>query len=500
MMNRIKRIGALILALVMMVSLVGCGADPDPTEETAAPTETTAATEETTTQLPAEETTAPPAEEGMSVHENTFFTVKYKESDGWTIAEEDFYIWDDGGNVYMRILDADGYTEILVEISAYEDDPESFRETLHNYEFDEKAYVAGNLETVTVGGQSMLCVDRDYGDRYFFGRDEAAGVTYTVSAEEWDDPRVSALVENITFTAPDVGNIDPPWYWEGEPFFAETGYQMVGQYTLAADFIHMVEPFVTFETFEHDIAVVGERAYILSDGVLYQYSYDGGNLTFLKEIPLDDEYEVLEKGAQGEIILSGFMSPVIGHNGETQTFSYEGPEEFAVAPGGQWGISWFVHGDECKRYTFQDGTLTGEDFFFPEVDIMSSVTIDSRYILVAGTSVEDEEHYVFVYDHNGTLQMQLGGEPGGFGLGSITYAVSTENGFLGIDGNMREVVLWTTDGTWIGGADAEDLFSTDYPWIAAADMANDGSILVVMSETRMDESADEVIVFKLSGF
>ena len=98
------------------------------------------------------------------------------------------------------------------------------------------------------------------------------------------------------------------------------------------------------------------------------------------------------------------------------------------------------------------------------------------------------------------LLMQLGGEPDGFGLGSITYATSTPNGFLALDGNMREVILWTADGTWIGAADDGDLFGTSYPWIAAADIADDGSILVVMSDTRPDESADEVLVFTLSGF
>ena len=66
--------------------------------------------------------------------------------------------------------------------------------------------------------------------------------------------------------------------------------------------------------------------------------------------------------------------------------------------------------------------------------------------------------------------------------------------------NMHEVVLWTADGTWIGAVTDEDIFGTSYPWFAAADMADDGSILVVMSDTRADESADEVLVFKLSGF
>lgn len=498
-MYNIRKIVAFTLALLMLIGLVGCG-DGETTEETEKPSETTVNTGNVPTENVPQETTALASEEGFSLHENTFFTVKFKEEEGWTLAEDDFYLWEEGGNADLRILDAEGYTDIMVSISAYEDDAESFRETLHNNELDERAYVAGNLETVNVGGQPMLYVDRSYGERYFFGRNEGAGVSYTISADSWEDPRVSALIENITFTATDAGNVDPPWYWEGEPFFASSGSVTVGNYTLTADFMHMVEPLVTFETFEHDIAVVGERAYILSDGILYQYSYDGGNLTLLKEIPLYDDYDVVEKGADGEIVLSAFTAPVIGYNGEVQTFSFKGPDEFAVAPGGEWGISWFVHGNECQRYTFRDGTLVGEDFVFLEVDVISNISIDHRYILISGTSPVDDEHYLFAYDHSGVLQLQLGGDPDGFGLGSISYAVSTENGFLAIDANMREVVLWTPDGTWIGAADDGDLFSTDYPWIASADMTDDGSILVVMCETRPDESADEVIVFKLSGF
>lgn len=107
-----------------------------------------------------------------------------------------------------------------------------------------------------------------------------------------------------------------------------------------------------------------------------------------------------------------------------------------------------------------------------------------------------EEEFVFL-QHDLPL---LGGEPGGFGLGSISFATSTPNGFLALDGNMREVVLWSTDGTWLGAVSDGDLFGTGYPWIAAADVDEDGSILVVMSDTREDESADEVLVFKLSGF
>lgn len=498
-MRYIKKILALLLAVLMLVSLVGCGGNNDPVPGTTDPAASTKGTEPGKESNPAQ--SAPPKiDENLTIHENTFFTVGYNEEDGWTLAEDDIEAYEGGGYAYLRILDEDGDTGLLVYIEAYEESASSFRETLYANGVDMKAYVDGIWASETIGGLQMAAVDKEDGEWYFFGRNEAAGVSYTVHVTDWENPNVPAVIENISFTASGTDNIDPPWPWEGEPFSGGTVSQTVGTYTLTAQFQPMAEPLVTYETFEHDIVVMGDKVYLLSDGALYQYAYDGASLTFVKEIPLDSEYEVLEKGADGNIILSKFMEPVIGHNGEAIQFSYEGPENFSVAPGGTWGISWFVSGEDCELYAFQNGALSGSPFPFNEVDTISQVCIDSNYILVSGSSKEDSDHYLFVYDYSGELQLQLGGEPDGFGLGSITYATSTPNGFLALDGNMREVVLWTADGTWIGAVDDGDLFGTGYPWIAAADIADDGSILVVMSDTRADESADEVLVFKLSGF
>jgi hypothetical protein len=63
---------------------------------------------------------------------------------------------------------------------------------------------------------------------------------------------------------------------------------------------------------------------------------------------------------------------------------------------------------------------------------------------------------------------------------------------------MRDVVLWAADGTWLGAVDGEDLFGTRYPWFATADVMDDGSVLVVMTEERTDGSAMEAIAFKIS--
>ena len=495
-MENIKKVLALVLAVLMLVSLVGCNTSVDPGPQTTDPKGTTAPSKGNDPV----QNEPPKIDENLTIHENTFFTVGYNEEDGWSLAEDDVYAYEYGGYVYLRILDEDGYGGLLVKIEAYEEGASSFRSTLHANGVDMKAYVEGTWESKNIGGLQMAAVDKEDGEWYFFARNEEAGVSYSVHVTDWEDPNVPALVENIIFTASGTDNIDPPWPWEGEPFSGSTLSQMVGTYNLTAQFLPMDEPLVTYETFDHDIVVMGDKVYLLSDCALYQYAYNGEALTFVKEIELPGEYEILEKGANGNLVLSRFMEPVFGHDGESAQFSYKGPDKFSVAPDGSWGISWFYSGDDCELYTFENSTLTGKDFPFAEVDGISQVCIDSQYILVSGSSKEDSDHYLFVYDYSGELQLQLGGEPDGFGLGSITYATSTPNGFLALDGNMREVVLWDTDGVWLGAVDDGDLFGTSYPWIAAADMADDGSILIVMSEERADESADEVLVFKLSGF
>ena len=480
-----KKLLALLLALLMLLSLAACGEKEEIDIEDPG--------------VPVKEDVVDEPEAELTLHENIYFTVAYDETI-WSIAEDDVYTYETGGNVYVRVLDEEGNTDIVVYINAEEKTPESFRKALYVNGFDMKAYAEGTLETTDVGGQPMLYVDQGNGNRFYFGRNEQAGVSYTVETSDPEDPRIVALVEGITCTASGTDNVEAPWPWEGEAFTAETAEQMVGTYTLKAEFLPMSEELVTFETFKHDAEVIGDKVYLLSDYVLREYAYDGASLTFNREIPLDEEYEYVES-AGGDLVLSGFMRPVIGHDGENVLYSYDGPDKFTVAPDGTWGISWFSSGDSTEKYTFSDGALTGEAFPFAEVDIISKLCIDDSYIYVTGSPVEGSGHYVFVYDHAGALKMQLASDPTAtIGLGSITYVAKTANGFIALDGNMRDIVLWTADGTWLGAVEADDLLSTDYPWLASGDVLADGSILCVLTQDRADGSAMEAVAFKLSGF
>ena len=234
------------------------------------------------------------------------------------------------------------------------------------------------------------------------------------------------------------------------------------------------------------------------NGALKRYDYDGKSLKFAEDVVLNEEFEDISADTTGTIWLSNFMAPLISWKDGAQTASYEGTDHVAMHPSGTWGISWFSD-SACEKITLSGGTLKTEPMVFQEVGTVSHLMVDENHIYVCGSAADESGHKVFVYDTKGTLQMTLA-DSDGSGLGSVTFVAETANGYLALDGNMREVVLWTKDGAYIGKADDGDLFGTSYPWFCGGTKLTDGSILVLMTEERADESAEELIAYKLSGF
>ena len=247
------------------------------------------------------------------------------------------------------------------------------------------------------------------------------------------------LLSGLTINLEDTGNVDGPWYWEGEPFSAQPRSAMVGTYTVSSQWLPITDCIVTKETFDHAAAVVGNQTFLLVDGALKRYDYDGTSLKFAEDIALDAEYETIFADTTGAIWLSNFMEPLISRKDGAQTASYEGPNYVAMHPSGTWGISWFS-GPECDKLTFSGGAVATEPIVFKEVDLISHLLVDENHIYVSGSAVDESGHKVFVYDTAGNLQVTLASSNGG-SLGSVTFVAETANGYLALDGNMREVVL-----------------------------------------------------------
>ena len=140
--------------------------------------------------------------------------------------------------------------------------------------------------------------------------------------------------------------------------------------------------------------------------------------------------------------------------------------------------------------------LQATDITFSEVDTISHLNVDNDYIYVCGSDA-DYNHHVYVYDKTGKLIMTLAGEDGE-GLGSVTFVAKVNGGFMGLDGNLRDVVFWDASGNWAGSIEDGDLFGTYYPWFCGGTVLEDGSVLILMTEDRADESAMELVAFKVT--
>ena len=136
---------------------------------------------------------------------------------------------------------------------------------------------------------------------------------------------------------------------------------------------------------------------------------------------------------------------------------------------------------------------------FKEVETIMHLNVDENYIYVCGSAADDSGHKVFVYSADGKLQKTLC-DAEGEGLGSITFMAKSANGYIGFDGNMRDVLLWDNDGKFVAEISDGDLFSTNYPWFCNSALLSDGSIITIMTEEREDKSATELVVFTVKGF
>ena len=472
-----KKIFAVLLALVMLFSFAACGDDTPDKPKT-------------------------PSGNSEGSVETSLFTVEF---DGdWINIEEDFEDEEDFCAAVLQVLDPedDEYYLIEAKISVEIEDPYDFREDLVDYGFNQYEYKENKAyETVTVGGVELLEYDDGDDTLVYFNRVEGANASVYVKfdAVDTEDSRIDALLEGITFNLEDVGNVDGPWEWEGEEFYADDTSVNAGTYTLSTQFVPFESPITTFETFEHSVAAIGDRIYVLTEGELNVCHYNGTELVFVEKIDLpEDDYDRIESTSDGRLWVSGGMNDVLCIKDGNIVATYEDIDNLAIHPSGTWGVDFFTS-NECNIINFSGNTFAVTPVVFKEAKTVMHICIDENNIYVCASAADDSGHKVFIYNKSGVLQKTLC-DADGEGLGSVTFITQTANGYIAFDGNMRDVLLWDNNGTFIEEISDRDLFSTGYPWFCDSAVLDDGTIITIMTDEREDKSATELVAFIVRGF
>ncbi len=435
--------------------------------------------------------------------EMTLWDIYYPE--GWTENEDDK--GDSETSSYGRLEYKQGDEVLLsVGITATVEDCGGYRDFLHASGIDAHALVVDkSVEQENIGGVPCVVSETtSWGEPVltYMGRDVGSGTTVKVSITgEYSDPEVDKLIKNLAFHLEDTGNEDYPWPWEGEAFSTDSEHsKMITDTTITSVWVPFEEPLLAYDIFSGRIASVGESLYVLLDNVLYEYTL-GDTLALKSTMELDDDYEEISADQSGNLYLTGFMSPMLTIKDGAVIATNDDIDKAVIHSSGTWGISWF-YGSETEKVVFDGNKASKEAWPAITQDRLKTACLSENHIFLAGADVDTENEAIWILDTEGNQQMELGNQEygGEQSLGSITNVQETENGFIGLDGNMRKVLFWKSDGSLLGSAEDSELFGTDYPWISTAARLSDGTMLVGLTEDRADKSATEFIVYRISGF
>lgn len=507
----LKRTIALLLALLMAAGLAACGGEKTPSgsssssstaaEPTTAPTK---APEPESSELGSSETDLGDRE---SIDLGKF-KVAYPE--GWYFDEDNVSKEDSWANIMFYDAEDKDDAETRVYMSATEEDAYSYRRDVYAYA-DIRDFAEGKLETQPVGGADFTYIEKD---NFLIYRHEPMGVTYKLDfVGDKDAENVKALLEGVQLNLEDGDNVEAPWPWDGEPFKPALTPQMVGTFTVTPEAVPFEESRWVMDIMDHRFYKLGNQVFHLLDDTLDTYEYSESGLKFQSSMTLDKDCEYISSDGKEILYLSPGIGEVFGVKDGQKVLMTTVKGDLAMHPSGAWGLTFWVNSD-TQKVTVTDGVMSAEPWILTGLNkaeerkgpfsMISNIEITEEHIMVAGKMDKDGEsrEMIAVYDLDGNQLYELGGaaynEPDG--LGSITAMAETANGFVATDGNMRKLLFWTKDGKHIGRIDTEDIFGTDYPWLEDMQLLEDGSLLVMLTQKRDDESSDELMLFKLTGF
>lgn len=474
-----KRI-ALLLALLLLLS-AGC-AEKAPAPEPEVPEES--------------------ASEGGML-ENEFWSLSY--SGDWII-DDAASMQAEGVFATALLAIPDGDRDVAcVYVEAAVKDASDYRAMISDAGADAYTVIAmQSANTTNIGGIDFFREDGTYDDQpmiHYFARVENAGITAQIRVTgEVDDPRVQQLLSSVKFTPRDIGNVDPPWPWEGEVIAIPDHAAQLGQTPVMTHQLRAEESILSTNAYDGHLAACGDRLYVLYQDSLRIYDLLG-DYSLLQTVALDDAYRYITACENGMVYLADYEHPLLCLRDGVQEGSFACENYAVMHPSGEWGLSFLTYND-VERITLSGDSLTSEAWTLSEVQTISAVSISRDHILVSGKSAASGQMAVFVYDLEGKLEMTLGDrdEADPDYLAEVSAAVETGSGFLALDAKQHKLFAWTADGAFSGATDDEYLFGTENPWMNSMTTDGAGNVFIGMAEQRPDQSASEYIIYQMTGY
>lgn len=501
-----------VLCIAMALStFTACGGSDGESSKTESAAETSAAesseAEENTEETSAEEESEAEEEEASDKTDNAdsvstqYFSIVPAE--GYSEDPDDGRDSDSGcSHQYCRYGNGeDEYATDYFKVSISSEKAMDYRLRLKRNGISLEDLANDAVETIDIGGIPFIEVKITNTHTAFYSRLEGLGFSVTVDLSGEDTENMTAMRDSIKWTMPeDKGNVDAPYPWDGEHLITETGTEHAGTYSFSAVQLVAEESFLADDCFDNRVVSANDKLYVLLDKDLRIYTIDGESLVLEKKIELDNEYSMMSADADGNVYLSASMDKMVIYKDGEFYAQTEIKNESAVAPDGSWCLSFFTTADSIVKSSInKDGTSAEETFALSnaeEVGTIFNISITENYVFVCGSD-KDNKHRVFQYDYNGNFKRTLNDKDGD-GLGSITGLVETPNGILGLDGNLRNVVVWN-DASDNAIAEMSDttIFGTYYPWTSGLCKLSDGTIVMSLVDERKDASWDELVIYRI---
>ena len=397
---------------------------------------------------------------------------------------------------------------ITVSVKISSESCNSYRSYLRDYGYDAYELIVNHAYTAKdIAGFSCYSRERTKPAIDYIGRNETKGLTMYVTVEgDYNNSLVSALMGGITVKIEDKGKTDYPWPWEGERFPAGSYKAQAGAYELNATMLPFTDPMVIINGASGRIAIAGNYIYVLSDDKLYRCAEHEGRLIILDTYTFKYSYSEIQSCSDGCAYLSASSrsAPIIKLDADgNMTEIPLNTATVSMHPSAQWGIGWFT-GTKVTPFTVDNGTAAlGTETVVSEIlKNVSRVNITTDYVILSGTTAENNNHALLVCDKGLTPVMKLGDvkmREDGF-VAYVYTAIQTDAGFVAFDGNMKTIVFWDKEGNPIATLGCKELFGASYAWMTGCTIDMDGSLLVCMEQTRSDNSANELLVYRVSGF